>query len=263
MLGLKNGRILSATLIVAGLLSPMANFVYADSMSSTNYKVQADVMSIGGARSTSANFIGEDTVGDLATGEDQSSTNFKVCSGYQCFRGTPYISFSVKEGTSAPGTTGANVALGTLTTGAVTTSDGASINSAFITAESNGTFGSVITVKDANTGLKRISSASTIASATATLVAGTAGFGLCVFSTSQDADSPTVFSKIAPFASTCTKTTGHSVGGLTTSPQTILSSTGALKAGTAEILVKAAISTTTAAGSDYSDTVTLVMTSTY
>lgn len=263
MLWLKNSRFLTVALLIAGTLAPATPFAFADTMSSANYKIQADVMSIGGNRSTSTNFVAEDTVGDLATGEDLQSANFKACAGYQCFQGAPYISFSVKEGTSAPGMVGANVALGTLSTGAVTTSDGSSINSAFITAESNAYFGSVITVKDANTGLKRISDPSTIASSTATLVAGTAGFGICVFSNTQDGDSPTALGKSAPFASTCTKTTGHSVGGLTTSPQTILSSAGALKGGSAEVLVKAAVSVTSAAGNDYADTVTFVMTSTY
>lgn len=263
MLGLKNSRLLTVALLITGILFPTIPFAFADTMSSTNYKIQADVMSIGGNRSTSTNFIGEDTLGDLATGEDAQSANFKACAGYQCFRGAPYISFSVKEGLTAPGSVGANIALGTLTTGAVTTSNGTSINSAFITAESNAYFGSVITVRDVNTGLKRVSAASTIASSTATLVAGTQGYGICVFSNTQDADSPTAFSKSAPYASTCTKTTGHSVGGLTTTPQTILSSTGALKGGNAEILVKAAISVTNAAGNDYADTVTFVMTSTY
>lgn len=253
---------LVATLLAA-VLMPIARLAVAETMSSTNYKVQTDVMSIGGARSTSASFVVEDTLGDLATGEDLASANFEACAGYQCFQGAPFISFSVKEGTASPGTTGAGVALGTLTTGAVTTSNGTTINSIFITAEGNAGGGTVVTVRDANAGLKRTSTTDTIPSATATLVAGTAGYGICVFSNTQHADSPTAFGKVAPFNGSCDKTSNHAVGGLTTLPQNILSSTGALKGGTAEILVKAARSGSTAAGSDYADTLTFIATGTY
>src|SRR3989344_6208823 len=70
--------------------------VSAETMSSTNYRVQTDVLSIGGNRSTSTSYIAEDTIGDLATGEDLLSTNYKACAGYQCFQSTPYISFTVR-----------------------------------------------------------------------------------------------------------------------------------------------------------------------
>lgn len=264
MLGLKNSQLVTSVLLIVGLVTPTSHLAFAETMSSTNFKIQTDVMSIGGNRSTSTNFIADDTVGDLATGEDLTSTNFRGCAGYECFKGTPYLSFSVKEGTSAPGTAGVGVALGTAVPGAVATSDGSSINSIFITLESNASGGTVVTTRDANAALARISTpSSTILSATATLVGGTAGYGICVFSNTQHVDSPTAFSKIAPYASTCTKTTGHSVGGLTTTAQTILQATGALKGGSAEILVKAAISSTTPAGADYADTVTFIATGTF
>ena len=246
---------------VFGLLVPPG--VLADTMSSASYKVQADVISVGGGNSTSASFAAEDTLGDLATGEDLASASFQSCAGYQCFIQPPYISFSVKQGVASPGTTGAGVPLGTLTTSTVTTSDGSTINSVFITTETNAHNGVAVTVRDANGGLKRTSTADTIASATATLVAGTAGFGLCVFSVTQHADSPTSLSKASPYSSTCTKTTGHAVGAVSTSAQDILISTGAIKGGDAEILVKAAISAVTAAGTDYADTLTFIATGTY
>lgn len=264
MLGLKSRQYLATLLLIAGITVPSTHFLFADTMSSTNYKIQADVISIGGDRSTSTNYIVQDTIGDLATGEDLQSTNYKGCSGYQCFQATPYLSFSVKEGTAAPGTTGVGVNLGTAVPGQVTTSNGTSVNSIFITTESNATGGTVVTVRDSNAGLARISApASTIPSATATLVGGSAGYGICVFSNTQHGDSPTSFTKVAPYASTCTKTTGHSVGGLTTTAQTILQATGALKGGEAEILVKASTSSTTPAGNDYADTMTFIVTSTY
>jgi hypothetical protein len=256
-------RRIVAVLALLSLLVPASQFALADTMSSTNYKIQADTLSIGGNRSTSSGYIVEDTIGDFATGEGLASTNFEACSGYQCFQGTPYITFSVTQGTSAPGTAGAGVALGTLSTGSVKTSDGSAINSIFVTAESNAAGGTVVRVRDTNAGLKRVSTADTITSSTATLVAGTAGYGLCVFSATQHAESPTAFVKQTPFDGTCTKTTGHGVGLLTTSAAPILQSTGSLKGGSAEILVKAAISPLTPAGADYADTITLVATGTY
>ncbi len=246
---------------VFGLLVPPG--VLADTMSSASYKVQADVISIGGGNSTSASFAAESTVGDLATGENLASASFEACAGYQCFLQPPYISFSVKQGTASPGTAGAGVTLGTLTTGAVTTSDGSTVNSVFVTAESNANDGLVVTVRDTNNGLKRDSTSDTIASATATLVAGTAGYGLCVFSVTQHADSPNTLTKASPYNGTCTKTSGHDVGGVSTSSQNILTSAGAIKGGDSEILVKAAISAITAAGIDYGDTLTFVATGTY
>jgi hypothetical protein len=251
------GAILTATVVSLGFL----RLAGAETMSSANYKIQNDVLNMAGGNSSSTNFNANDALGDLATGEDQSSANFQACSGFECFQNTPFISVSVKEGTSAPGTDGAGVALGTLSASSVTTSDGSAVNSIFVTADSNAQSGTVVTVADENGGLKRTSTIDTIASATATLVPGTAGYGLCIFSTSQDSDSPTTFDPLSPFTGgSCDKTTGHDVGAISTTPTTILQSTGPLKGGTAEILTKAAIGTTTASGTDYADTITFVAT---
>lgn len=257
-------KLLTAVGVVMGFFVLSASFVFADTMSSTNYKVQMDVLSVGGARSTSTNYIVEDTIGEMATGENLSSTNFKACAGYQCFQSTPYLSFSVKEGLTLGGATaGAGVALGTLDLASVKTSDGTTINSVFIEAESNAPGGNAITVRDLNTGLKRLSTADTVVSSTATLTPGSQGFGVCVFSVSQHADSPTVLNKVAPYNSSCNKTTAHSVGGVSPTNLNILTSTGSLKQGVSEILVKAARSATNAAGNDYQDTLTFIMTGTF
>jgi hypothetical protein len=238
--------------------------VRAETMSSTNYTIQNDAMSIGGGNSTSTNYAANDALGETATGENLTSTNFIGCAGFECFSGSPFITFSVKQGTSSPGTTSAGVALGTLTTSAVTTSNGSTINSIFLTSETNATNGVVVTVKDSNTGLQRTSApASTIGSASTTLTAGVAGYGICVFSASQGSGSPSSLLSASPYNGACTKTTGHAVGGLSTSPQNILTSSGQLSAGTAEVLVKAAISSVTAAGSDYTDTITFIATASF
>jgi len=233
-------------------------------MSSANYRIQADSLNNGGGRSTSASFIIEDTIGEFATGEDLSSTNFEACGGYQCFQGAPYISFSVRVGTAAPGTSGVPILLGTLSPTAVTTSDGSTINSIFLTAETNAQGGSQVMVHDQYGGLAKASSPSTkITSSTATLAAGTEGFGVCVFSTGQHIESPSGFNKVAPYNGTCNKTTGHQVGAVSTSAANIITSSAGIKEGTAEVLVKASISNSTPSGSDYEDTITFVYTGTY
>lgn len=263
MLGLKTRRALTAVFVVTTLVLPASEFAYADTMSSANYKVQQDVISQGGGNSSSASYKANDTLGDLATGEDLASASYKSCSGFECFgSNVPYITMSVKEGVSAPGTTGAGVALGTLSTGSVTTSDNAAINSVFITTESNGSGGTIVTVTDDNNGLKRVSTPDTILSATALLSPGGEGFGICVANATQDGASPTTFNAVAPYASTCT-TSAHNVGLVSTTPNTVLSSSGKLLGGEAEVYVKASISPTTASGSDYEDTLTFIGTATF
>jgi hypothetical protein len=51
-------------------------------MSSPNYSIQSDDVSIGGARSESAGFRAEDTIGELATG-DSASASYRLRAGYQ------------------------------------------------------------------------------------------------------------------------------------------------------------------------------------
>lgn len=264
MLKNKTNKILFLLILTMALLSPSNLGVYADTMSSTNYRIQADSLNAGGNRSTSGSFILEDTLGEFSTGEDLSSASYQGCSGYECFVATPFLTFSVKQGTSAPGTTAAGVYLGAIPLSSVITSNGSSVNSIFITTETNATSGVSITVKDANSGLARASApAQKIDSASATLVAGTAGYGFCVYTTSVGSESPATLSKASPYNGTCNYTTGHVVGLLDDTNRQILSSTGSVKTGQAEILVKAAAGSTTQAGSDYQDTATFIATGTY
>lgn len=236
---------------------------FAETMSSTNYRIQTDAMTIGGGNSSSTNFGANDTIGDLSTGEGLSSTNYLACAGFECFSGSPYLTFSVRGGLSPPGSIGAGVSLGSITTSAVITSNSTSVNSIFLIAEGNGSGGTVVSVRDANGGLKRNSTPDTLTSSSASLVTGTAGYGICVFSATEDVESPTAFNPVAPYDGTCTKTTGHDVGALSMTPQQLLIASGAFIGGEAEVLVKASISAITPAGNDYADMLTFVATSTY
>lgn len=252
-------------MIAGGVVIPVGSpLVLADTMSSASYKIEADVISIGGGRSTSSGYVVEDTIGDLATGEDLSSASFRGCSGYQCFVGADYLAFTLTQGTSSPGTSGAGVDLGGLSPSAINSSNGTTINSIFLTAETNGTGGLVITVKGTNDGLASASApGDVISSATATLSAGTEGYGICVESASEGAESPGTFTISSPYSSSCDKSTNHNVGIVDSTSRNILTSSDALADGSAEILVKAAAAVDTPAHPDYTDSLTFILTSTY
>ncbi len=61
-------------------------------MASPNYKIQSDVISFGGSRSTSTNYNLEDTAGEVATGRS-ASTGYKLNAGFWQMQVT-YISVS-------------------------------------------------------------------------------------------------------------------------------------------------------------------------
>lgn len=257
-------RIGTVTLFALGSFFVPKYTAEASVMSSTNFQIQADSINVGGLKSTSGSYAAQDTLGEPASGENMASALYIGCAGYQCFQGAPYMSFTVTTGLSAPGTAGVPIDLGQLSTSSVTTSNGTTVRSVFITAETNATHGIIVTVRDANTGLARTSAPTAkVNSATTTLTTGLAGFGLCVFSSSQGPLSPSSFAAQSPYASTCDKTTGHQIGGVSPSNQNILLASGALSQGASEILVKASRSVTSPAGGDFTDTLTFIATSEY
>ncbi len=73
-------------LVASFLLSPFSPLlfpsVFAEVMSSSNFKIESDSVNFGGGRSTSTSYTMEDTVGEIATGIS-SSTNFVLKAGYQ------------------------------------------------------------------------------------------------------------------------------------------------------------------------------------
>jgi hypothetical protein len=225
-------------------------------MSSTNYIITSDTVSVGGGRSTSDNFIVEDTIGEAATGEAMSSDNYGLCAGFQCLGEGAYLSFDITTGTSCPGVGIGDVALGALTTAAVKSSDGAAVNSICLTAESSASGGTVITVRDATSGLHSALASHTIGSATLSpLNAGVGAFGICVYSNSN-------LDKEPPYDSACDYDT-HNIGVVSPTNRPILTAASDFTNGAAEILVKASASTTTPAAADYTDNLTFILTSTY
>jgi len=103
------------------------------------------------------------------------------------------------------------------------------------------------------------------------VTAGTANYGLCFGTTSGDAGhtsstpdgiDPTGVSPFNTVSCTAVSTT-ENVGAVTTSAQNIVNGSTYVSNGFATIRVKAAISGTTPAHSDYTDTLTFVATGTF
>ncbi len=82
---------------VASLLSMPAlfvglDFVFAQAMQSSNYRIESDSINFGGGLSTSSNYTLESTAGEIATGES-GSASYNLKAGYQQMH-TAYISIS-------------------------------------------------------------------------------------------------------------------------------------------------------------------------
>jgi hypothetical protein len=161
-----------------------------------------------------------------------------------------------------------SVALGALTIGAVNHTDNSAIPGIWANLDTNATSGAIVTVLSANAALKSTSApADTIPNSAGNMASGTANYGICVNTVTAPAAATGAFSATAPYnAGTCDPAgSTNAVKTLSTgTPTSILSSAGApLTTGVAEILVNAAISTLTAAHSDYADVLTFVATGTF
>lgn len=143
-------------------------------------------------------------------------------------------------------------ALGTLSTGAVTTSP----TPRTATVNTNAKNGWMVWAKDLNTGLASVTASKTIASITpgsnSTLSAGTEGYNTGITS-SQVGGSGTI-SITAPFVGTG----AGQGGGLDTTLRTLASSNGTADTAVLTIKNNVAINATTPGASDYTDTITVV-----
>jgi hypothetical protein len=250
--------IAALALLAAG---PVPNAALAQAMSSSSYRIPFDAIGGGGLRSTSTNFGIEDTVSEFAspTGEDLTSTNYAACVGYQCLNEAAFLSVNYAVQSSPCTDTSASsppydVPLGTLSPSAVSTA----ANRICVRVTSNAGGGVVVEGKSTNAALKSVSTpADMIVSATATLVAGTTGYGFC------SSNAQNGFTAQAPYNGTCDTSTGHQVGGIATVDQTIWSSSGPVTDAYGELLTKAAISSTVPAHNDYQDTLIVTVTGTF
>lgn len=147
---------------------------------------------------------------------------------------------------------GTTDALGTLSTSSVTSSP----TPRTATVNTNAKNGWMVWAKDANTGLTSSAASSTIASTTpgtnSTLSAGTAGYNMGV-TNSQVGGSGTI-TVATPFVG---GSTGKG-GGLDTTLRSIATSTGTADTAVLTLTNNVAIGATTAAATDYADTITVV-----
>lgn len=260
---LKATRNLSAYFLALSVAFLLGRPVFADNMASTSFKIESDTLSLGGGNAASTGFIVEDTIGEIASGEDLTSTSYKACAEFQCTLGEEeekFLTFSVTSGAARPGTAGGTVAIGTLLTSTVSDAT----NSIYLDAETNADSGVTVTVKGANAGLARASyPTAKINAFTGTLAAGSEGYGICVTEATEDGASQTTYDPQNPYNGTCVRTSGHAVGTVDGTWRNVLASSGELLNGQAEVLVKASISVLTEAGNDFTDTLTFVATATY
>jgi len=85
----------SELIILIFFLAIPIGSVGAAAMSSSNYKIDADSINVGGNQSSSTNYKMEDTLGEVGTG-DAESVSYKTEAGYQAMWDyPPYLSFSL------------------------------------------------------------------------------------------------------------------------------------------------------------------------
>lgn len=252
---------LMVALIATATFAPVPKAVLAQMMSSSNYRIPFDAVGGGGLRSTSANYGLEDTVSEFSspTGEGLSSANYLACVGYQCLDEDPFLSVAYAvQGTPCDGDSSSSppydVALGTLSTSSVTTA----ANRICVVVTANAEGGITVEGRSSNAALRSVSvPGDQVASADATLSAGTSGYGFC------SSNAQNGFTAASPFDGSCDTSTNHAVGGITTADQTIWSASGPVNRAYGELLTKAAISSTVPAHNDYRDTLTITVTGTY
>lgn len=186
-------------------------------------------------------------------------------SNEDCVTITPVLVFDIDTGIS-DGETSApyGVSLGTLSIADIKAS-GTTDNIEMIILEglTNAPDGVSVTVKNANGGNGLVSSSvsgDNINSADGTMASGSENYGLCVITSTLSG-----FSKASPYnTGTCaTNSNTNDIQGLTTTGENIITASGVLSSGHAEISVNAGISNVTPAHSDYTDTLTFIATSTF
>lgn len=158
-----------------------------------------------------------------------------------------------------------SVALGTITTTDTRVSGTTdSINMIIAEGDTNASGGMVVTVRNANGANGLVSTAvaaDDIDSADGTMADGTENYGLCVITVGLSG-----FARASPYDSgaCATNSETNAIQGLTSTGENILNTASApVSAAHAEISVNAAISGTTTAHADYTDTLTFIATGTF
>lgn len=212
-------------IFVVFIINPLN--VFADVMSSDNYKIFSDVLSVGGEYSTSTNYGLFDTVGEAATDPTTStSSNYEVLSGFWGMSSSSVLSVSL---------TTASINLGTLTNSVVS-----SDSSQILTITTNAFNGYTTTIQAdgaLRSGLNTIN-----AVGDGEVNAGSSEYGIRTTGTNGKTNSSDL--------------------GITTSAQTITQSTAAIIGDQVRVTYKASISGSVPTGS-YGQTVTFTTTANF
>lgn len=156
------------------------------------------------------------------------------------------ISFCLYTSGSCAGG-GNSVAFGGLLASSITSAPN-NINTDFAT---NANFGGNVYVYSLNGGLKSSSVNYTIPSSTADLSSASQGYGAQITSASQTAGGP--LNKVTPY-----NNSGNNVGALSTTYETIFTSSVPITGGSGSVQLKVKPSATTPIATDYADTITFV-----
>ncbi len=121
------------TVLFAWIISEKISFAQ---MTGTAYKIQSDSINFGGGYSTSTTYRGESTLGEMSTG-DSESTNYKMYAGYQQMQRV-YIAISaVSDVTMSPSLGGITGGTSNGSTNVTVTTDSPSGYQLTITASSS------------------------------------------------------------------------------------------------------------------------------
>lgn len=96
---MKMRHVLLGTVLSILLLFPSNNSLALST--STNFRIWSDSVTSGGGRSTSTNFITEDSISESATGEDPSSTNFLLAAGLPALFEEPVLRMTLSSSTAS------------------------------------------------------------------------------------------------------------------------------------------------------------------
>ncbi|MBN1584825.1 hypothetical protein JW899_00445 [Candidatus Uhrbacteria bacterium] len=179
----------------------------------------------------------------------------------------PTMTFDLDVATSSS-ETGAEyeIDFGDIDHGTPEASDNSSYKSVWIDLETNASGGAVVTVKSLNAAMKSTSTGDQWVSSTNALSTTAERYGICVDGTINGTlrDSAT-FTAQSPYntGALCDGTTNTSVGALQQTSQSLLSATGPLESGRAQVRVGMSVASDTPAHPDYTDTLTFLATATY
>lgn len=205
---------------------------------------------------------GEDVIGLL----NNTEYKIKVKAWHDAFTETEYgptaaattsapsLTFDI-DISSSDSETGApyTLSFGNLTPGSVTTAT----DKIWIDLSTNGEGGGFVYAYSTNAGLRSSAQSYTITSASTNLSSASEGFGLQSATDTESAGGPLAPS--SPFNGA-----SENVGGVSTTSQTLYNSSSApITAGRGSLLVKAKASALTPAAGDYSETITLIASSTF